>query len=178
MMKLIILLSLLTSNLAARSVLVVSNLLDEQDTNSPTVEVYDFLSRTWRLFEPPVSEETKVSEPSKNPRKPQAARLINHDSLLELDLAGSSMKTASLPSDVEGSAPFYYGDTLCLAGGYNVSTSELLKDVVCWNPLAPQNTSNWVSLPPMQNGRYKAAAVVSDGKLFVSGKAKYTLTFL
>ena len=91
MMKLIIILTcLLTSNMAARSVLVVSNLLDEQDTNSPTVEVYDFLSRTWRLFEPPASEEVQISEPSKNPRKPQAARLINHDSLLELDLGLNS----------------------------------------------------------------------------------------
>ena len=170
MKLIIIILCLLTSNLAARTVLVVSNLLDEQDDSSPTVEVYDFLSRTWRLFEPPAKQEESSSDPSKNPRKPQAARLINHDSLLELDLAGSSLKTASLPSDVEGSATFYYGDTLCLAGGYNVSTSELLKEVVCWNPLAPQNTSNWVSLPPMQYGRYKAAAVVSDGKLFVSGE--------
>ena len=80
-MKLIIILNLIAISYAARSVLVVSNLLDEQNM-SPTVEVYDFLSRTWRLFEPPTVEAKEPQEPSINPRKPQAARLINHDSLL------------------------------------------------------------------------------------------------
>ena len=86
------------------------------------------------------------------------------------------MKTADLPANVEAGAPFYYGDTLCLAGGYNTNTSQLLKDVVCWNPLAAEaesnsTTSQWVPLPPMKHGRYKAAAVVLDGKLYVAGGA-------
>ena len=40
---------------AGRTVLVVSNVLEEDggDFSQPVVEVYDFLSRTWRLFEPP-----------------------------------------------------------------------------------------------------------------------------
>ena len=68
-------------------------------------------------------------------RKKHAARLINEDSLLEFDLAVPSIKKESLPPNVEGGAPFYYGDTLCLAGGYNTNDSLLLKDVDCWNPL-------------------------------------------
>ena len=76
------------------------------------------------------------------------------------------MKTEALPAYVEGAAPFYYGDTLCLAGGYNTNTSTLLKSVVCWNPL---KSEEWVPLPPMKHGRYKAGAVVLDGKLFVAG---------
>lgn len=61
-----------------------------------------------------------------------------------------SLKTAALPPNVEGAAPFYYGDTLCLAGGYNTNTSALLKDVLCWNPLAGDG---WVALPQMKQAR-------------------------
>ena len=97
--------------------------------NRLIVEVYDFLSRTWRLFEPPkILDGNLESLPDlPNERKPHAARLINQESLLELDLGVPSMKTADLPPNVDGGAPFYYGDTLCLAGGYNTNTSELLR---------------------------------------------------
>ena len=131
-----------------------------------SVEVYDFLSRTWRLFEAKsVRDQVTIQS------KPHSARLINHDSLVELDLQDPSLKLASLPPNVEGGATLYYGDTLCLAGGFNTETKLLRKDVVCWNPLSPDNnsTSNWVPIPPMTHGRYKAAAVVLDGKLFVTG---------
>ena len=117
----------------------MSKVDDHGDLLTPVVEVYDFLSRTWRIFEPPLS--SKISSGSStlpeltNDRKPHAARLINQDSLLELDLAVPSIKKESLPANVEGGAPFYYGDTLCLAGGYNTNLSVLLKDVDCWNPL-------------------------------------------
>ena len=151
--------------LALREVLVVSNIHDGTgDFDQPVVEVYDFLSRTWRLFE----GEAKKDEVSLQ-NKPHAARLINHDALVELDLEDPSVKLASLPPNVEGGATLHYGDTLCLAGGYNTDTQQLRKDVVCWNPLSPQNTSNWVAIPSMTFGRYKAAAVVLQGKLFVAG---------
>lgn len=152
--------------IALREVLVVSNIQDGTgDFEKPVVEVYDFLSRTWRLFEAEARRDNIASIEN----KPHAARLINHDSLVELDFEDPSLKLASLPPNVEGGATLYYGDTLCLAGGYNTDTQKLRKDVVCWNPLSPQNTSNWVSIPPMTYGRYKAAAVVLDGKLFVTG---------
>ena len=152
---------------ALREVLVVSNIQDGTgDFDQPIVEVYDFLSRTWRLFE---AENIQDTPRGTIATKPHAARLINQDNLVELDLEDPSVKLASLPPNVEGGATLYYGDTLCLAGGYNTKTSVLRKEVVCWNPLSPQNISNWVSIPPMTHGRYKAAAVVLDGKLFVTG---------
>ena len=101
---------------AIREVLIVSNIQDggggESDLEQPIVEVYDFLSRTWRLFEAEPVKNTKATIDT----KPHAARLINHDSLVELDLEDPSVKLASLPPNVEGGATFYYGDTLCLAG--------------------------------------------------------------
>ena len=92
----------------------------------------------------PISSNKKSAVPKKstNDRKPHAARLINQDSLLELDFAVPSIKKESLPPNVEGGAPFYYGDTLCLAGGYNTNTSTLLKKVECWNPL--QGNSSFI----------------------------------
>ena len=122
---------------AGRTVLVVSQVDDQGDLLTPVVEVYDFLSRTWRIFEPPLSSKKDSNLPKSNTdkRKKHAARLINEDSLLEFDLAVPSIKKESLPPNVEGGAPFYYGDTLCLAGGYNTNDSLLLKDVDCWNPL-------------------------------------------
>ena len=131
-----------------------------------SVEVYDFLSRTWKFFETEsVRDQVAIQS------KPHSARLINHDSLVELDLQDPSLELASLPPNVEGGATFHYGDTLCLAGGFNTETKLLRKDVVCWNRLSPDNssTSNWVPIPPMTNARYKAAAVVLNGKLFVTG---------
>ncbi len=160
------------SGISSRTVLVVSNVLDDPDTFTPVVEVYDFLSRTWRLFDAPLhdAKEDDNANFARKTRKPNAARLINQDSLLELDLSSPSMRKAALPTgDVEGAAPFNYGDTLCLAGGYNRNTSELLRDVVCWNPLEEADKDSWVPLPKMRVGRYKAAAVVLDGKLFVTG---------
>ena len=132
---------------AGRTVLVVSKVDDQGDLVTPVVEVYDFLSRTWKIFEPP-SENKKSAMPKKstNDRKPHAARLINQDSLLELDFAVPSIKKESLPPNVEGGAPFYYGDTLCLAGGYNTNTSTLLKKVECWNPL--QGNSSFILNTP------------------------------
>ena len=122
---------------AGRTVLVVSQVDDQGDLLTPVVEVYDFLSRTWRIFEPPLSSKKDSNLPKSNTdkRKKHAARLINEDSLLEFDLAVPSIKKESLPPNVEGGAPFYYGDTLCLAGGYNTNDSLLLKNVDCWNPL-------------------------------------------
>jgi len=156
---------------AGRTVLVVSQVDDQGDLLTPVVEVYDFLSRTWRIFEPPLSsgKDSNLPKSNNNDRKKHAARLINEDSLLEFDLAVPSIKKESLPPNLEGGAPFYYGDTLCLAGGYNTNASILLKNVDCWNPLQDSTSANWVGLPPMSYGRYKAAAVVLDGKLYVAG---------
>ena len=126
-LSLLVLICLLVSLIgASRTVLVVSNLIDDV-SEKPLVEVYDFLSRTWRVFEPPKSVNSDSLTELPNVRKPHAARLINHESLLELDLKVPSMKTANLPPNIDGGAPFYYGDTLCLAGGYNTNTSELLQ---------------------------------------------------
>ena len=80
---------------------------------------------------------------------------------------------ASLPGEVEGAATFYYGDTLCLAGGYDVAKKALRTDVICYNPLSPSGSPSglptWISLPNMTYPRFRPAAVVLDGKLFVTG---------
>lgn len=58
-------------SLAGRTVLVVSNVIDEDggDFSQPVVEVYDFLSRTWRLFEPPISTEPQQTKAEQHDKK-------------------------------------------------------------------------------------------------------------
>ena len=165
----ILLLTLINFCLGARDVLVVSG-QQEHDDSETLVEVYDFLSRTWRLIQPQ-SEVNKRKDAKEQP-KPGAARLVNQNAVMELSLTGSSgpaSKLASLPAEVEGAASFYYGDTLCLAGGYDTASKTLRKDVLCWNPLSSNPASKWIALPKMAQGRFRAAAVVLDGKLYVSG---------
>ena len=56
---------------AGRTVLVVSQVDDQGDLLTPVVEVYDFLSRTWRIFEPPLSSEKDTNLPKSNTDKRQ-----------------------------------------------------------------------------------------------------------
>ena len=178
---LLIKLLFIQSLFATRQVMVVTSVEEHFDEIPKVIEIFDFVSKTWRAVE----KSTRPQEPdeTRNQRtamlkRPGTARLVENNDVFQYELKdGMSRKLATYPEKVEGATVLEYGDTVCLIGGYDSIKKQVRRTVHCWNPLAMEidlngsnkTSSGWVALPPMIAGRYRPGAVVMDGKMFVVG---------
>ena len=63
----------------------------------------------------------------------------------------------------------YFSTQPLSPGGYNITSGEAIRSVVCWNPLGKTKETEWINVSEMKTARYMPASVVMDGKLFVAG---------
>ena len=175
------LMTLIPSLYANRQVMVVTSTEEHFDETPKVIEVFDFLSNSWRAVEksvsPPKLDEVRNQRTSIL-KRPGTARLVENNDVFQYELKdGTSRKLATYPEKVNGATVLEYGDTVCLIGGYDATNKQVRHTVHCWNPLAMEidlngsnkTSSGWVALPPMIAGRYRPGAVVMDGKMFIVG---------
>lgn len=162
--------------------MVVTSAEENFDQTPRVIEIFDFLSKTWRAVEKSNALQQRVNE-NRNQRtallkRPGTARLVENNDVFQYELRdGMARKLATYPEKVDGATVLEYGDTVCLIGGYDELKKQVRHTVHCWNPLAMEidlsgnnkSSSGWVALPPMIKGRFRPGAVVMDGKMFVVG---------
>ena len=125
---------------ATRQVMVVTSVEEHFDEIPKVIEIFDFVSKTWRAVE----KSTRPQDPDENRsqrtamlKRPGTARLVENNDVFQYELKdGMSRKLATYPEKVEGATVLEYGDTVCLIGGYDSIKKQVRRTVHCWNPLA------------------------------------------
>jgi len=83
---------------------------------------------------------------------------------------GEAWLLSSLPAGLTGAANTQFGDSVCSVGGWNETARAASGAVLCWNPLSRAGgQQSWVAVSSMPSPRFRPAAAVMDGKLYVAG---------